>query len=48
VHNLIIETDLEDIESAKRNYNDPRLRQNTLREIEMKKPALIVYTDGYY
>jgi hypothetical protein len=43
--NLIIETDLEGIESAKRNYN-VWCRQNALREIEMKKPVLMVYTDG--
>jgi hypothetical protein len=42
--NLVIETGLEGIDSAKRNYNDTR--QNALREIELKKPALIVYTDG--
>jgi hypothetical protein len=36
--NLVIETGLEGIESAKRNY--------TLREIELKKPALMMYTDG--
>jgi hypothetical protein len=44
VQNRIIETDLEGIESAKRNYNDTRLRQNVLMEIKMKKPALMVYT----
>jgi hypothetical protein len=44
--NLVIETGLEGIDSAKRNYNDTTLRQNALREIELKKPALIVYTDG--
>jgi hypothetical protein len=44
--NLVIEISLESIESAKRNYNDTTLRQNTLREIEMKEPALMVYTDG--
>jgi hypothetical protein len=44
--NLVIETGLEDIESAKRNYNDTTLRQNALREIELKKPAMMVYTDG--
>jgi hypothetical protein len=38
--NLVIETGLEDIESAKRNYNDTSLRQNALREIELKKPTL--------
>jgi hypothetical protein len=36
--NLVIETGLDGIESAKRNY--------TLREIELKKPALMMYTDG--
>jgi hypothetical protein len=35
--NLVIETGLESIESAKRNYNDTTLRQNARREI---------YTDG--
>jgi hypothetical protein len=44
--NLVIETGLEGIENAKRNYNDTTLRQNALREIELKKPALMVYTDG--
>jgi hypothetical protein len=44
--NLVIETDLEGIESTKRTCNDIRLRQNPLREIELKKPALMVYTDG--
>jgi predicted membrane GTPase involved in stress response len=44
--NLVIETGLEDIESAKRICNDTTLRQNTLREIELKKPALMVYTNG--
>jgi hypothetical protein len=38
LQNLIIKTGLEGIESAKRNYNDNTLRQNALREIEMKKP----------
>jgi hypothetical protein len=46
MQNLVIETGLEGIESAKRNYNDTTLRRNTLREIELKKPALMVYTDG--
>jgi hypothetical protein len=41
-----IETGLEGIESAKRNYNDTTLRQNALRKIELKKPTLMVYTDG--
>jgi hypothetical protein len=31
---------------VKRNYNDTTLRQNALREIEMKKPALMEYADG--
>jgi hypothetical protein len=44
--NLVIETGLEGIESAKRNYNDTTLRQNALRKTEPKKPALMVYTDG--
>jgi hypothetical protein len=44
--NLVIETGLESIESAKRNYNDTTLLQKALREIEMKKPALMVYNDG--
>jgi hypothetical protein len=44
--NLVIETGLEGIESAKRNYNDTTLRQKALREIEMKKPVLMVYKDG--
>jgi hypothetical protein len=44
--NLVIETGLEGIESVKRNYNDTTLRQNALREIELKKPALMVCTDG--
>jgi hypothetical protein len=44
--NLEVETVLEGIESAKRNYNDITLRQKALREIEMKKPALMVYTNG--
>jgi hypothetical protein len=44
--NLVIETGLEGIESAKRNYNDTTLRQNALRKIELKKPTLMVYTDG--
>jgi hypothetical protein len=44
--NLVVETGLEGIESAKRNYNDTTLRQNALKEIEMKKPALMVYSDG--
>jgi hypothetical protein len=44
--NLVIETGLEDIESVKRNYNDTTLRQNALRKIELKKPALMVYTDS--
>jgi ribosomal protein S13 len=43
VQNLTIETDLEGIESAKRNCNDTTSRQNPLREIEVKKPALMVY-----
>jgi hypothetical protein len=43
--NLVIETGLQGIESAKRNFNDTTLRQNALREIEMKKPALMMYTD---
>jgi hypothetical protein len=42
------QTSLEGIESAKRNYNDATLRQNVLREIELKKPALMVYTDGRF
>jgi hypothetical protein len=46
VQNLIIETGLKGIESAKRNYNDTILRQNTLSKIELKKLALMVYTDG--
>jgi hypothetical protein len=44
--NLEIETGLEGIESAKRNYNDTKLRQNAQREIQLKKPAVMVYTDG--
>jgi hypothetical protein len=40
VQNLVIETGLEGIESAKIDYNDTTLRQNALREIELKKPAL--------
>jgi hypothetical protein len=36
--NLVIEISLESIESAKRNYNDTTLRQNTLREIERRNP----------
>jgi hypothetical protein len=44
--NHLIETGLEGIESAKRYYNDTTLRHNALREIELKKPALMVYTDG--
>jgi hypothetical protein len=44
--NLLIEIGLEGIENAKRNYNDTRLRHNALREIEMKKPVLMVYTEG--
>jgi nitrate reductase alpha subunit len=44
--NLVIETGLAGIESAKRNYNDTTQLQNALMEIELKKPALMVYTDG--
>jgi ribonuclease HI len=44
--NLVIETGLEGIESAKRNNNDTTLRQNALNEIELKKSAVMVYTDG--
>jgi hypothetical protein len=46
MQNLVIETGLEGIESAKRNYNDTTLRQNVLREIELRKSALMVHTDG--
>jgi hypothetical protein len=35
VQNLVIDT-----------YNNTTLRQNVLREIGMKKPALMVYTNG--
>jgi hypothetical protein len=44
--NVVIETGLEGIESAKINHNDTTLRQNALREIELKKPPLMVYTDN--
>jgi hypothetical protein len=43
---VVIETGLKGIESTKRIYNDTTLRQNALREIEMKKLALMVYTNG--
>jgi hypothetical protein len=35
--NLVIETNLESIESSKRNYNDTTLSPNAHMEIEMKK-----------
>jgi hypothetical protein len=38
--NLVIKSSLEG------NYNNTTLRQNALTEIEMKKPALMLYTDG--
>jgi hypothetical protein len=44
--NLAIETGLEGIDIAKRSYNDTTLSQNALKEIEMKKLTLMVYTDG--
>jgi hypothetical protein len=44
--NLVVETGLGGIESAKRNYNDTTLRQNALRVSELKRPALIMYTNG--
>jgi hypothetical protein len=44
--NLVIQTGLEGIGSAKRNYDDTTLRQNALMEIELKKPTLMVYTNG--
>jgi hypothetical protein len=43
--NLVIETGLEG-EKVWKNYNDTTLRQNALREIELNKPALVVYTGG--
>jgi hypothetical protein len=45
-HEQVAQNLVEGIESAKSNYNDTTLRQNALRKIEMKKPALMVYTDG--